>query len=252
LEDEVWDVRFHLDGKDNLERKLGKSYITYTNMLAMLEIRGYGWGYSMYFVKEEGAGIEGMALINSMIDVEEMLELYKDAGCVSISVTKGESCLPADINRKQCEEQIPISEIGVPVVYSVDMQGVLTTKYHLVHAIPISVMYEDCLSIQKSQVPVITKGSDDDMYSSTTGSQSFQTPPKDSEYNYANVEHIDNLDKKKRKLDSPSEATPTKRPKHTARDHREPVAQYRPKKFKHQCKAKRLYNLLVTSNKFAS
>jgi hypothetical protein len=45
LEDEVWEVRFHLDGKDNLERKLGKSYITYTNMLAMLEIRGYGQGF---------------------------------------------------------------------------------------------------------------------------------------------------------------------------------------------------------------
>lgn len=248
----MWDVRFHLDGKDNLEKKLSKSYITYTNMLAMLEIRGYGRGYSMYYVKEEGTGIEGMALIKSMIDVEEMLELYKDAGCVSITVTKGESGLPADINRKQCEEQIPISEIGVPVVYSVDMQGVLTTKYHLVHAIPISVMYEDCLSIQKTQDPVITKGSDDDMYSRTTGSQSFQTPTKDSEYNYVDVEHTDNLDKKKRKLVSPSDATATKRPKHTARDHRKSVAQYRPKKFKHQCKAKRLYNLLVTSNKFAS
>jgi hypothetical protein len=113
-------------------------------------------------------------------------------------------------------------------------------------------MYEDCLSIKKSQVPVITKGSADDMYSSTTGPQSFQTPPKDAEYNYVHVEHTDNLDKKKRKLVSPSEATSTKRPKHTARDHRESVAQYRPKKFKHQCKAKRLYNLLMTSNKFAS
>ncbi|KAM0911206.1 hypothetical protein ACQ4PT_013651 [Festuca glaucescens] len=80
LDDEVWDVRFHLDGKDNLERKLSKSDITYTNMLAMLEIKGYGRGDSMYYVKEEGAGIAGMALINSMNDVEEMLELGADIG----------------------------------------------------------------------------------------------------------------------------------------------------------------------------
>lgn len=246
----MWDVRFHLDGKDNLERKLSKSDITYTNMLAMLEIKGYGRGDSMYYVKEEGACIAGMALINSMNDVEEMLELYKDAECVSITVTKGESGLPADINRKQCEEQIPISEIGVPVVYSVDMQGVLTkqTNYRLVHADT----GEDYVPTQKSLVPVITKDSDDDMYSSPTGSQSFQTPTKDSESNYVDVEHTDNLDRGKRKLVSPSDATSTKRRKPTARNHCEPVAEYRPKKFKHQDKANKLYNLLVTSNKFSS
>ena len=45
-----------------------------------------------------------MALIKTMVDVEEMLDLYEAAECVSITVTKGKSGLPADINRKQCEE----------------------------------------------------------------------------------------------------------------------------------------------------
>ena len=190
-----------------------------------------------------------MALIKTMVDVEEMLDQYEDAKCVSITVIKGKSGLPADINRKQCEEQIPISEIGVPVVYSVDMQGVLTkqTNYRLVHADT----GED-YPTQKSLVQVITKDSDDDMYSSPTGSQSFQTPTKDSKFNYVDVEHTDNLDRGKRKLVSPSDVTSTKRPTPTARNHCESVAQYRPKKFKHQDKAKKLYNLLVTSNKFAS
>lgn len=160
LDDEVWDVRFHLDGKDNLERQLGRSDITYMNLLAMLEIEGYGRGDSMYYVREEGAVIAGMALIKSMVDVEEMLDQYEDAECVSITVIKGKSGLPADINRKQCEEQIPISEIGVPVVYSVDMQGVLTqqSNYHLVYVDT----EEDYVLTQQSQVPVIPKDSDDD------------------------------------------------------------------------------------------
>ncbi|KAM0921314.1 hypothetical protein ACQ4PT_006954 [Festuca glaucescens] len=169
LDEEVWDVRFHLDGKDNLERQLGRSDITYMNLLAMLEIEGYGWGDSMYYVREEGAGIAGMALIKSMVNVEEMLAQYESAQCVSITVIKGKSGLPAGINMKQCEEQIPISKIGVPVVYSVDMQGVLfgsqhsnenedDNNYHLVHVDT----EQDYVLTQQSQVPVIPIDSDDD------------------------------------------------------------------------------------------
>ncbi|KAM0923749.1 hypothetical protein ACQ4PT_005330 [Festuca glaucescens] len=169
LDDEVWDVMFHLDGKDNLERQLGRSDITYMNLLAILEIEGYGWGDNMYYVREEGADIAGMALIKSMVNVEEMLAQYESAQCVSITVIKGKSGLPADINKKQCEEQIPIFEIGVPVVYSVDMQGVLfgfqqsnenedDSNYHLVHVDT----EQDYVLTQQSQVPVIPIDSDDD------------------------------------------------------------------------------------------
>ncbi|KAM0827599.1 hypothetical protein ACQ4PT_068095 [Festuca glaucescens] len=98
LDDEVWDVRFHLDGKDNLERQLGRSDITYMNLLAMLEIDGYGWGDIMYYVREEGAGIARMALIKSMVNVEEMLAQYESAQCVSITVIKGKSGLPAGLD----------------------------------------------------------------------------------------------------------------------------------------------------------
>jgi hypothetical protein len=42
LYDEIWEVRFHLDGKDNIERKIGRSDVT------------YGWGDNMYYVREEG------------------------------------------------------------------------------------------------------------------------------------------------------------------------------------------------------
>jgi hypothetical protein len=44
LDDEIWEVRFHLDGKDNLERKLGRSDITLLNLMELVETEGYGWG----------------------------------------------------------------------------------------------------------------------------------------------------------------------------------------------------------------
>ncbi|KAM0829366.1 hypothetical protein ACQ4PT_066917 [Festuca glaucescens] len=69
-----------------------------------------------------------------------------------------------------------------------------------------------------------------DMYSGLTGSQGFQTPPKDSKSNSVDVQHADNLNRGKRKLVSSSDVTSTKRPKLTARKLCEPVAEYRPKR----------------------
>ncbi|KAM0840236.1 hypothetical protein ACQ4PT_059839 [Festuca glaucescens] len=89
-----------------------------------------------------------------------------------------------------------------------------------------------------------------DMYSSLTGSQGFQTPPKDLKSNTVDVQHIDNLTKRKRKVVSSSDVTSTKRPNITARKICEPVAEYRPKKFQNQGKANILFNYLLKSNKF--
>jgi hypothetical protein len=89
LDDEIWEVRFQLDGKDNLERKLGRSDITLLNLMALVETEGYGWGDSLYYVKEEGTCIAGMAPIDNMSAIEEMLVQYAEHECVSITVIKG-------------------------------------------------------------------------------------------------------------------------------------------------------------------
>jgi hypothetical protein len=125
LDDEIWEVRFHLDGKDNLERKLGRSDITLLNLMALVETEGYGWGDSLYYVKEEGTCIAGMAPIDNMSAIEEMLVQYAEHQCVSITVIKGKSGPAAGLNSKRYEEQISISDMGDDVVYSVDVQGVL-------------------------------------------------------------------------------------------------------------------------------
>jgi hypothetical protein len=78
LDDEIWEVRLHLDGKDNLERRIGSSDITFINLLAMVEEESFGWGDSMYYVIKQWAGNAGMAVIESMKHVEEMLSIYED------------------------------------------------------------------------------------------------------------------------------------------------------------------------------
>ena len=124
-EDEPWDLRFHFHGCDNLERTICESDITYIIMLAIIGIEGYGQKDSMYYVKEHGVGMAGMQLIKSEEDVEEMLILYEDKRCVTITVMKGsEPDMHINIG-DGCEKQIPISKIGSPKVYSIDDAGVL-------------------------------------------------------------------------------------------------------------------------------
>jgi hypothetical protein len=86
---------------------------------------GYGWGDSLYYVKEEGTCIAGMAPLDSMSAIEEMLVQYADQQCVSITVIKGKSGPAAGLNSKRYEEQISVFDMGDDVVYSVDVQGVL-------------------------------------------------------------------------------------------------------------------------------
>ncbi|VAH09597.1 unnamed protein product [Triticum turgidum subsp. durum] len=125
-DDEPWEVRFHFQGCDNLERRLYQSDITCLNMLAIIGMQGYDQSDSMYYVKEDGVGMSGMQLIRSDEDVEEMLELYEDKMCVTITVMKGREIERAELQINiGDEQQIPISQIGSPKIYNVDEEGVL-------------------------------------------------------------------------------------------------------------------------------
>ncbi|KAM0870458.1 hypothetical protein ACQ4PT_039971 [Festuca glaucescens] len=125
LDYDIWDIRFHFDGIDNLERTIGRSYITFMNLLSLIESVGYGIRDKMYYVKEEGRGVSRMSLIDGMSKVNEMVQLYEHKQCISINVVRANSQLGANINMPSTEAQVPIAEIGEPVVYSVDHEGVL-------------------------------------------------------------------------------------------------------------------------------
>jgi hypothetical protein len=140
LDDEIWEVRLHLDGKDNLERRIGSLDITFINMLAMVDEESFGWGDNMYYVRKQWAGNAGMAVIVRMKHVEEILSIYEDVMCVSITVTKGKEDLPTFTNRSECEERVHVSNIGEPpMVYSVDMmESCLIVKIQKCNICPLN------------------------------------------------------------------------------------------------------------------
>jgi hypothetical protein len=111
LDDEIWDIRLHFSGNDNLERKLGSSDITYLNLLALIETEGYGMNDKMYYVKNKGRGVAGMALLDGMSKVEEMVKQYEMDKTVTITVIRANSELDPKINCPLAEEQISISDI---------------------------------------------------------------------------------------------------------------------------------------------
>ncbi|KAM0917862.1 hypothetical protein ACQ4PT_009274 [Festuca glaucescens] len=48
LDPEIWEVRIHLDGVDNLERRLARDDITVMNLYAMIETQGFTFSDSIY------------------------------------------------------------------------------------------------------------------------------------------------------------------------------------------------------------
>ena len=57
LNGDVWEVRMHFHDRDNLERSVCISDITYYNLVALIETEGYGLNDFMYFVRDPGVGI---------------------------------------------------------------------------------------------------------------------------------------------------------------------------------------------------
>ena len=68
------------------------------NLLALMETQGYGITDKMYYVKEEGLGVNGMALLDGMAKVSEMVAKYEQTKCYTITVIRGTCELDAHIN----------------------------------------------------------------------------------------------------------------------------------------------------------
>ncbi|XP_044411594.1 uncharacterized protein [Triticum aestivum] len=127
LDDEMWEIRYHFQGKDNLERTISLSEITYINMLALLETKeGYTEADYMFYMKEEGKGAAGMQVIDSEESVEEMLDHYAEEKVLNITVIKANEPNPGEFNRANIvEEQVPINNVGDSNIISIDEAGVL-------------------------------------------------------------------------------------------------------------------------------
>ena len=90
MDDDIWDVRFHFDGRDNLERTICHSDITYLNFLGIIETEGYGMHGIMYYISDKGKGVSGLELIDGMAKVERMLKKCEDSKCISNNCCEGQ------------------------------------------------------------------------------------------------------------------------------------------------------------------
>ncbi|KAE8808897.1 RNA-dependent RNA polymerase 1 [Hordeum vulgare] len=144
LNDEVWEVIFHFFDRDNLERNISLSDITFWNLVALVQLQGYSCRDYMYYVRDPGVGVSGMEELTDDDKVEGMLDELggKGENVVNIIVMGSDAPTPADLNRGAVyEEQVPLSEIGVPLVYAIDTSGVLFPSQVKAQPQPVEVMH---------------------------------------------------------------------------------------------------------------
>jgi hypothetical protein len=84
LDPEIWEVRIHLDGVDNLERNIGRDDITYINLLAMIETQGYSIRDSIYCPQLDGR----VTLVHSNAVIYELLEMFESTRVLSLYVKR--------------------------------------------------------------------------------------------------------------------------------------------------------------------
>jgi hypothetical protein len=84
LDPEVWDIRIHFYGMDNLERSIGRDDITYMNIIAMIETRGYRFGDSVYCRMGEE-----MHLVENNKKIYELLLHFDDTQVLDLTVKRG-------------------------------------------------------------------------------------------------------------------------------------------------------------------
>ncbi|KAK1612712.1 hypothetical protein QYE76_036385 [Lolium multiflorum] len=155
LDDDIWEIRFHFSGEDNLERTISRSDITVLNLLALVEQRGYGIRDYMYYVKERGKGKEGMEVVDSMAKVDEMLELYDSENVLNITVVKDKAEWPIGLNREDVEAT---NVVDVPVVLSDNKSGVNFMANEVEEVYPVAIDYSDVVYIGTQHSSTMNKG----------------------------------------------------------------------------------------------
>jgi hypothetical protein len=155
LDDDIWEIRFHFSGEDNLERTISRSDITVLNLLALVEQRGYGIRDYMYYVKERGKGKEGMEVVDSMAKVHEMLELYDSEKVLNITVVKDKAEWPIGLNREDVEAT---NVVDVPVVLSDNKSGVNFMANEVEEVYPVAIDYSDVVYIGTQHSSTMNKG----------------------------------------------------------------------------------------------
>ena len=122
-------MRMHFHDRDNIERSMMVSDITFYNLVALIETEGYGFKDYMYYVRDPGLGIEGMEEIDDDDKLEEILDhiAEKNNKILNVTIVRAGAEKVPNINTSVnvIELQTPIEQIGEPKLYQIDDEGVL-------------------------------------------------------------------------------------------------------------------------------
>ena len=172
LDPEVWEVRIHLDGVDNLERKLARDNITYINLLALIETQGYSIRDSIYCRK--GSGME---LVDNNAKIYEPLEFFNSSKILHLTVKRGRAGIKqVDHADTECDKGVAPSQasctvgsslikytdqvvydFSAPPVYVVDDEGFIFESQGGPY-----VCTQESINVQKGKGKAIEVPSDED------------------------------------------------------------------------------------------
>ncbi|KAM0901932.1 hypothetical protein ACQ4PT_019635 [Festuca glaucescens] len=133
LDPEIWDLRIHLDGVDNLERRLGRDDITLMNLHTLIETQGYSFTETMYCRKGED-----MVMIENNAQIYELLDHFESTKVLNLTVKRGRPKKAVAKEVKNADEGIAgsqsasciinytdpvVYDLSPPLVYAVDGEG---------------------------------------------------------------------------------------------------------------------------------
>lgn len=169
---DVWDLYFQFDGARFVHKRMKRCDIRYLNLLSVMEAEGYGITDSIYYVKHEGEGLNGLELIDSNIKVDEMVRKYemsrkvvltvmrdKRVQAIVVSPMKKKSSVHIDLEAEFDDEPVPLAMATENSVYCQNVETELGEH------VPVDFLTQESVYAGKKQVQEEeNQASDDDQW----------------------------------------------------------------------------------------
>lgn len=174
LDDNVWDVRMHFDGQQNLDRKLCSSDVTFLNLYALMETQGYRYSDALYHMDNTGIGEQrekGLELIDSNLKLQQIKKQYEETRILNLLVRATEP-VSSVYHREELAPivyQPPVVyDLSEPPVLAVDDQGIIfesqCSSYSAVQ--PPAICTQESRNVRKDKLKAVMEEEKEEGYKS--------------------------------------------------------------------------------------